>query len=230
MDDLSDQNASPTEEPQSAAPSVGLLLGMFTFWAALLLAGAAYAAVALSPGLLQWFQLREQDHQNASQVLRLERGVSQLQHIRDSLEQDADFREQQAAPGSTIERELRRIDSEQSGFRSGHNTGREAERVFGPGGSEVLQAVGRDDRLRQWLLYAAALIVLLAFTFLNPAGGSVMLYLLGSPAAIVRGLARRYSGSPGTPAPGQPAPPGNESIVELPQLRLYVDESAADQD
>lgn len=229
MDELSDSTPEPTEGQQSAAPPVGLLFGMFTFWAALLLAAAVYAVVALSPGLLQWFQLREQYHQNASQLLQLEQDVSQLERIRDSLEQDPGFREQQSESGSTLDRELQRIGGEQSGFRSAHGTSAEARQVFGPGGAELLQAVGRDDGLRRWLLWAAALIVLLAFTFLNPAGGSVLLHVLRSPAKMMQSFSRRYAGASRRQTGGVELPAENPSEPVAPQLKIYTDEMPADE-
>lgn len=228
MEDASDDISVPAAESQQQVSTAGLFLGMVSFWVILLLAAIIFAAVALAPGALRWFQLRDQVHRNASQMLRLERDVEQLSRIRTTLETDADYRRQQASKGSPLDRQLDAVKRPPERRKS--PSAAATVRVFGPGGAEILGLVGRDPPLRKTLLGIAALMVLIAFTFLNPAGGSVLWSLFRVPANSLRGLRRRYSSagdagfrkdSTAKPAPGH--------STKTSELKLYSeqDESGA---
>lgn len=227
MEDASDDISAPAAESQQQVSTAGLFLGMVSFWAILLLAAIIFAAVALAPGALRWFQLRDQVHQNASQMLRLERDVEQLSRIRTTLETDADYRRQQVAKGSPLDRQLDAVKRPPERRKS--LSAAATVRVFGPGGAEILGLVGRDPSLRRTLLWIAALMVLIAFTFLNPAGGSVLWSLFRVPANSLRRLQRRYSsaGDAGFRKDSTAKPEPGPSTT-TPELKLYSEQDESD--
>lgn len=153
------------EAPVESAWFVSLL-----FWLALLVAAGLYAAVALAPRYLAWLELREEFYRNQVRLVALERQAAYLNSVVAALENDSQF----AA-------ELARIDFDAS--RPGEERipverhlsldGRSADPAAAPLASSLpwyaplVALAAQDHRLRRNVLIAAAVVVIVAFTFLH---------------------------------------------------------------
>lgn len=143
------------------------------FWCCLLLSAALFSAVALSPKILMYMQLRGQFETNQLELVGLEKQAGRLQRVVDAIRNDKQF----AAEMTRIE-----LDAVQPGEEvlpvkpdlklEAGNTSPEAgsRETQSPWYAPFVQAIVVDHTLRHWVLGAAALLVVVSFTLLQPAG------------------------------------------------------------
>lgn len=141
-----------------------------TFWLMLLIAAGLYAAVALAPKLEAHLLLRQSYVQNQIQLVALEKQVSDLERVALALEYEPEFAEELARvefdaglPGDQrvpVKRGLwlDRPGSVPAGTPSAYSL---------PWYMPVVRAFAHDRSLRKSSLIAAAIVLLLAFTFLH---------------------------------------------------------------
>src|SRR5882762_9410473 len=75
------------------------------FWLALLVAATAYAAVVISPKLINFIRLRHDYHATQVRLVNLEREASDLQQVVDALERDPDFVRKLASADFGVQRQ-----------------------------------------------------------------------------------------------------------------------------
>lgn len=174
------------------------------FWLAILSAAGMYAAVALAPKLTAWLEYRDRWRVNQGRLVRLERKVDHLQRVTHALEHDPGYAAELARmewnasrPGEEripVDEDLTlqavRPESPQAATRG--------PSAALPWYAPAVQRVAGDERLRRWMLAAAAAIVVFAFTCLHPSpfdrfrqpGGVVQKPTGCNPWSLRRGLGR----------------------------------------
>jgi hypothetical protein len=88
--------SATSEYPRAPAEGPRGWFVSLLFWLCLFLAGAMYAAVALSPKLLAWASLRDEHYGNQVRLVELEKQVKYLGRVVDALEDDPEFAAQLA--------------------------------------------------------------------------------------------------------------------------------------
>ena len=196
---MTDENVEPDSEPTSEEPAmavqtVGSLLVSVSFWFALLVAAAMYAAVALSPKLAGWINAHQQYANNAARLAELEDEADYLERLTAALKSDPAFAVQlvDAAQGNSS-------NGEGGAALSGDAVSAEA-----PAKSRGLQSVVQDEfaglvfhlasheQHRTWLLIGSCSLTLLAFSLLNEAGAGLILSILAMISSAVRSTVGRY--------------------------------------
>ena len=141
------------------------------FWCSLFVAAGLYAAVTLSPKLRSVRELDQVRYEQQRRLLHLERLTEQLSLVVEALEHDSQFASEitrlefdAARPGE----ELIQVDSELTlSPVSVSNTQAPAPHAVADTWQVTLDRLSADDHLRLRLLGSAALLVILAFTFLQ---------------------------------------------------------------
>jgi hypothetical protein len=144
----------------------------FLFWGQLLVAGVLYGSVAMAPKLSTYVELDDEYVTGQTGLVQLERQVFELRKITESLEQDPGLLEELAR----INLDATRPGEEQIPLQDNltlqsRNTGQysttahSTEQWYSP----FLTAFATDHQLRTMSLFFAAGLVLVAFTFFQPA-------------------------------------------------------------
>ena len=173
-------NKSPS--PSAAEP--GWIVSLL-FWLALLTAAVLYAAVALAPKYLAHLESRRAFRANQTRLVALQQNERYLQRTVAALESDPQF----AAELARVDFNALRPGEEKIPVDSHLSLDARAEpelRVTNPRlpwYAPLVTVAAENERLRRNLLIAAALVVLLAFTFLHE-----------SEAPRIRSAARRVQG------------------------------------
>ena len=164
---------SPCEEPAGGSWVVAVL-----FWITILIAGVLYAAVALSPKLLVYLNLRDEHYQTQVKLVTLERRVGYLKRVMHALEHDPEF----AAEQARVELGLNRPGDEQIAVDSSLHFTPDADfdpSVFResilPWYAPLLEVFAQNQKTRRGLLIAAVCLMMLAFTFLQESQTSQIL-------------------------------------------------------
>jgi cell division protein FtsB len=189
---------SIAEKPAEASWVVAVL-----FWGAMLVAGGLYATVALSPKLVVYLHLRDEHYQTQVKLVTLERRVMYLKKVMHAFEHDPGF----AAEQARVELGAERPGDERIAVDESLHFTPDADfdpSIFKesilPWYTPLVQVFAGDRKTRRGLLFAAALISLFAFTFLQESQTS---QLLACARAIKNGCLRatsRYRSAP-SPAP-----------------------------
>lgn len=163
------------EETPRSCGQVGSLLMSLAFWSALLVSAAMYAAVALSPKLGAWINVRQQFIDNAERLAVLEEEADYLERVADALKNDPTFAQQltgasQGDFGTT---------AEFSAANSPHPAHRIPDSamtplMLQPQLATLVFHLASHERHRSWLLGLACALTLTAFSLLNEAGASVV--------------------------------------------------------
>ncbi|GAB4148986.1 MAG: hypothetical protein Tsb009_23070 [Planctomycetaceae bacterium] len=159
---------SELRQPSQSSSRYGWIVSL-AFWLALFVAVGLYGAVTLAPKMLKHEETRKSYLENQMGLVRLESRVEYLNRVADAMENDPHF-----------SRELARME-----FNASHSDG---ERIpvnyeltlaaTKPESSEsvqvspsvyepVLKLFANNERIRRWSLISAAVIVIVAFTFLH---------------------------------------------------------------
>ena len=187
----------PDEEP---SPSWAVSI---CFWSAILIAAGTYTAVALSPKLAVWNQVRHEYRRNAKQLVSLDSEVDYLERVRSALESDPEFVRQLSGLSGSERQDGSSEFIPVSGtllFGNDRTDDSAAESVaVDPPYHTLITTLARHTRLRTGLLIFSACLTLFAFAFLNDAGSG----LVHSAGRVIRATAtlpaRRYFGTNETP-------------------------------
>lgn len=164
---------SPTEDLEtdtSPEPVNGSWIVAALFWIALLVAGGMYAAVALSPKLVAYFNLRNDHYRTQVKLVTLQRRVTYLKRVMQALENDPEF----AAEQARVELGAGRPGDERIEVDSRWHFSPDSE--FDPSAFRknilpwylpILKVLATNEPIRRGLLIAAACLSLFAFTFLQ---------------------------------------------------------------
>ncbi len=91
--ELHDSTEPVPEKPVEVSQATGSLLMSLAFWLTLVTAAGMYAAVSLSPKLVQWMMVRQQLTSNALRLQQLENEADYLERVADALKKDPEFAE-----------------------------------------------------------------------------------------------------------------------------------------
>ena len=185
------QNAETTlEEPRRFSMLVSLL-----FWLTLIVSASLYSAVALSPKLLSYIELRNQHFQNQVVLVDLEDQVQHLERVATALESDPEFADELARvefdasrPGDqrvAVQQTLwlDRPDSLSSPVAEAHTL---------PWYTPLIRAFAGNQELRNYSLAAAAILILMAFTFLHESQEPQIRSIFATIHAGISVVVRRY--------------------------------------
>lgn len=167
------ESTEPTAvEPAQVSQSVGSFFMSVIFWLTLTLAGIMYAAVALSPKLAAWINVRQQYVTNATRLTQLEDEVDYLERVAEALKTDPEFAKRliraNQNPGSG-EKEYIPV-SKGLLFGGAETKEYTVPEVVRPAFAKVVFHLASHEQHRTWLLVGSAGLTLLAFTLLNDAG------------------------------------------------------------
>ena len=149
----------------------GLIVSLL-FWFSLLMAASLFASVALAPKLAETLRLRDLHTVNQLKLVSVERQNEQLQGVVEAIQHDKDF----AAEMTRIEFDAIRSDEEIIPVGIGLKL--ETRGVATPSSQPVvprawyrpwLTLLTENDSLRSNLLGAAAALVVVSFTWFQPA-------------------------------------------------------------
>jgi len=162
---------SPTEglkTETSREPVNGSWVVAALFWIALLIAGGMYAAVALSPKLLAYLNLRNDHYRTQVKLVTLERRVTYLKRVMQALENDPEFAAEQARVELGAERpgdERIEVDSRWHFSPDSDFDPSAFRKSILPWYTPILKVVATNEPMRRGLLIAAACLSVFAFTF-----------------------------------------------------------------
>jgi cell division protein FtsB len=165
------------------------------FWLSLLAATAMFAAVGLSPKILERMRLEAQFDASQFRLVQMEQQNEQLERVLEAIRKDKDF----AAEMTRIEFDAMRQDEEiipvESGLRlsprdlsTPKTPAVMAQAWYRP----VLVPFAENDLLRRNLLTASAVLVVIAFTWLQPARATQEKSQVASRESLWRQLRNRY--------------------------------------
>ncbi len=165
--------ASPvTSSGNSATETVSGLIVSLLFWFCLLLAASLFAAVALAPKLAETLRLRDLHATNQLKLVSVERQNEQIQLVVEAIQNDKDF----ALEMTRIEFDAVRSDEEILPVAAalkletrGIETPRAHPVVVRAWYRSWLTMLTENDSLRSALLGAAAVLVVVSFTWFQPA-------------------------------------------------------------
>ena len=165
------------------------------FWLCLLLAANLFAVVALSPKLIVYLDLRSRFDVNQLRLVALENQAGQLQRVVEAIRGDKDF----ASELTRIEFDALRPDEEVIPVEVALKLDARAFETPLPNLDVVhtwyepgVKYLAGDASLRTWLLGAAALLVVVSFTMLQPAGAKQVSSGVRNCNVIWRSLRNRY--------------------------------------
>jgi cell division protein FtsB len=185
-------HSSPSLRPETA---FGMAVSLM-FWLCLLAACLLFALVSLSPKLLVYLQLRSQFDANQRRLVGLEQQADQLERVIDAIKTDAEF----SAELTRIEFDAVRPDEEvipvdmalKLDARAVETPLAESPAVHEWYEPHV-KTLASDQRLRMSLLGSATLLIILAFTILQPDQMGRVAVGQHSHDSFWRNIARRYS-------------------------------------
>ena len=158
------------------------ILGSVLFWIAFLVASAMYGAFVVSPSVIEYAQLRQQQARLENEISSTNAEIRYFEQVATALETDADFRNRVAVnelvslPASVQQIAV----SEDLGFQVGVPREKISEaKVSRIVGEEFFESLSENPLFRQRWGIATAMIFFVAFALLNNA------FLSG---AIGRGL------------------------------------------
>lgn len=156
--------------PNSTAGRAGGLAISLAFWIALLIAALLFATVNLSPRLTTLLKLRDEHYANQLRLVALEKQARQLERVVEALEHDPAFAAEMARlefdalrPGEeviSVDRKLA-LDARHAATVE---LERQATRAWYLPAVEI---VATSQDLRNTLLLAAAVLVIVSFTWLQ---------------------------------------------------------------
>ncbi|MBC8113385.1 MAG: hypothetical protein H7062_03340 [Candidatus Saccharimonas sp.] len=183
---------SPTE-------TVSGLIVSLLFWFCLLLAASLFAAVALAPKLAETLRLRDLYTTNQLKLVSVERQNEQLQSVVDAIQNDKDF----ATEMTRIEFDAVRSDEEIIPVAAdlkletrGIQTPRAQPVIPRAWYQPWLTLLTENDSLRSMLLGAAAVLVVVSFTWFQPASADRLQKHVNLGRTAWQALRDRYTSQP----------------------------------
>lgn len=160
-----DSKTTAGDEPKCGSWVVAVL-----FWAAILVAGTLYAAVALSPKLLVYLNLRDEHYQTQVELVTLERRVMYLGRVMRAFENDPEFAAEQARVELGAERpgdERIAVGPALSFVPDDDFDPKAFKKSILPWYAPLVDVFAQNPETRRGLLIAAVCLMLFAFTFLQ---------------------------------------------------------------
>ncbi|MBI1311941.1 hypothetical protein GC176_11665 [bacterium] len=161
--------ASLGPQPPSEVRAIEWVVSLL-FWAQLLVAAVLYASVALAPKVTTLLDLSADSQSLNSQLVALERQVTDMKKVTEALEHDPRVLEELArlnldvtrpgeesipvGPDLMLQNEMTRARSYQP-------------EVVQPWYATLIEAFAKNQRLRHTLLFVSAALVLVSFTFFH---------------------------------------------------------------
>lgn len=172
----------------------GLIVSLL-FWFSLLLAAGLFTAVALAPKLAETLRLRDLYTVNQLKLVSVERQNEQLQRVVEAIQHDKDF----AAELTRIEFDAVRSDEEIIPVATdlkletrGMETPRAQPVVPRAWYRPSLTLLTENDSLRSSLLGAAAVLVVVSFTWFQPASADRIAKQVKFGRTVWQALRNRY--------------------------------------
>jgi hypothetical protein len=185
------QNSTTKSPPETIS---GMAISL-AFWFCLLIAASLFAVVALSPKFLSYLRLRQQYDANQLHLVALERQGAQLQRVIDAIRCDKDF----AAELTRIEFDAVRPGEEvipvDVDLKLDASTSIEPLSdvvTTSPWYEPTVYYLASDAKFRMMLLGAAAVLVVISFSLLQPAGAIQVSTGARNCNSIWRSLRNRY--------------------------------------
>ena len=184
-----------TSDGNSAHETVSGLIVSLLFWFSLLMAASLFTGVALAPKLVETLRLRDLYTVNQLKLVSVERQNEQLQRVVEAIQHDKDF----ATEMTRIEFDAVRSDEEIIPVAAdlkletrGIETPR-AQPVVPRGWYRPwLTLLTENDSLRSSLLDAAAVLVVVSFTWLQPASTDRIAKQIRFSRTAWQALRKRY--------------------------------------
>lgn len=194
----SEQNSEPTSEELHEVPqTVGSFVMSIAFWTTLLVSAFMYAAVALSPKIADWINVRQQYESNSLRLQELEDEADYLERVAAALKKDPEFARRLVRATQSSDSTKEFVPVARGLMFGGDNqkkTGKPS--LLSPTISKILVKLASDGPHRTWLLAGAAGFTLLAFTLLNDAGGGIVLAMLLTVKRFSIFVLARYQRNP----------------------------------
>ncbi|MEK6257029.1 MAG: hypothetical protein AABP62_00290 [Planctomycetota bacterium] len=188
-----------TSGGNSATETVSGLIVSLLFWFCLLLAAGLFAAVALAPKLAETLRLRDLYTTNQLKLVSVERQNEQLQSVVDAIQNDKDF----ATEMTRIEFDAVRSDEEIIPVAAdlkletrGIQTPRAQPVIPRAWYQPWLTLLTENDSLRSMLLGAAAVLVVVSFTWFQPASADRLQKHVNLGRTAWQALRDRYTSQP----------------------------------
>lgn len=179
----------------NSTETVGGLVVSLLFWLSLLTATAMFAAVGLSPKILERLRLEEQFDASQFRLVQMEQQNDQLNRVLEAIRKDKDF----AAEMTRIEFDAMRQDEEiipvDSGLRLSPRdlaTPRSPAVMVQAWYRPMLVPFAENDELRRNLLTASAVLIVVSFTWFQSARTAQPEQPAGKGRSLWRGLKDRY--------------------------------------
>tara|TARA_R110002049_G_scaffold68849_3_gene178304 strand:- start:606 stop:1244 length:639 start_codon:yes stop_codon:yes gene_type:complete len=154
---------------QNEESRIGWMISL-TFWILLFIAASLFAAVVLAPRYLSYLNLRNEYLTNQVQLVSLENQVEYLKEIAHSLENDPEFRSEVArvdfdatSPGE----ERIAVEPDHALDVPQWNPNQKASVTSRAWYIPMLGVLSENQNVRSSILLTAAVIIVLAFTFLH---------------------------------------------------------------
>jgi cell division protein FtsB len=189
------QHPSLVNASQTPPETISGLVLSLSFWLSLLLAVALFAAVGLSPKLIERARLRDESDAIQFRLVQIEQQNEQLQRVVDAIRGDKEF----AAEMARIEFDAVRRDEEiipvDSALRLSPRD------PIAPRSQSVVPRIwyrpllvpfAESHSLRMSLLGTAAALVLISFTWLQPASARQLARPVGACRSVWQALRSRY--------------------------------------
>ncbi len=166
--------ASLGPQPSSEVRAIEWVVSLL-FWTQLLIAAVLYASVALAPKVNTLLDLSADSQSLKSQLVDLEHQVTDMKKVTEALEHDPRVLEELARLNLDVTRpgeESIPVGSElmlQNEMTRARTLPQEFERAWYV---SVIETFARNQRLRNALLFAAAVLVLISFTFFHASQAS----------------------------------------------------------
>lgn len=186
---------SPEIAAHGAPETITGLMISLLFWLSLVAATVLFAAVALSPKLIERLRLQDQYHVHQFQLVQIEQQNEQLERVLLAIRQDKDFAEEM----TRIEFDAVRRDEEiipvESGLRLSprdlsvpHSPAVGVRAWYRP----LLVPFAENDSLRGRMLGAAAALVVVSFTWFQPAAARQLARPVGACRFVWNAVRSRY--------------------------------------
>lgn len=196
--ELIESTEPTTAEPAQVPQSVGSFFMSVSFWLTLTVAGVMYAAVALSPKLAAWINVRQQYVTNATRLTQLEDEVDYLERVAEALKTDPEFAKRLIRANQNPGAQETEFIPVSKGLLFGGAETKEytVPEVVRPAFADVVFHLASHEQHRTWLLAGSAGLTLLAFTLLNDAGIGIVQSAFATLCQIFAWLTARYRKPP----------------------------------
>jgi hypothetical protein len=189
------ETSEPASDESAMIPqTAGSLLISLAFWMSLLIAATMYAAVALSPKLADWINVRQQYLSNAMRLQELEDEADYLERVAAALKSDPEF----AGHLVRAHQNVGQNDSEFVPVSHDLLFGGSVRKTYDepvvvqPAVASLVYHLASHEQHRYWLLAAAAGLTLTAFTLMNEAGAGMLTACLRTGVRIFTAVTQRY--------------------------------------